>query len=132
MVFVELSAGDGSFLVRAVERLALSCKRFGLPIIEARSSLIAYEVDEASAQRARMAVASVLRSAGTGPGDAEVLVDSWIRTGDYLTESRLNGKADSVVGNPPYIRLEDLEGGGALYRSLYSKMVARRIYVAFF
>lgn len=134
MFLVEPSAGDGSFLLRSVERLAESCARFNIPLIEARSAILAYELDDMSAERARSSVRSLLRGHCAKPGEIDVLVESWIKTGDYLTETQcLKGRADFVVGNPPYIRLENLDNGGALYRSLYSTMVGRSdIYIAFF
>jgi len=50
-----------------------------------------------------------------------------------MDTSHLAAHADFVVGNPPYIRLEDLENGGDLYRSAYPTMVGRAdIYVAFY
>lgn len=131
---VEPAAGDGSFLLGAVARLIESCRLHNLPLIEARSAIIAYELNNASADRARQSVAGLLFAAGAKPGDVEVLVDSWIRTGDYLLETRaMRNKADYVIGNPPYIRLEDLDDGGLRYRSVYPTMKGRAdIYVAFF
>lgn len=133
-LLVEPSAGDGSFLLGAVARLIESCRLHNIPLIEARAAIIAYELDGESADRARKAVAALLVAAGAKPGDVEVLIDSWIRTGDYLLGTRaMRSKADFVVGNPPYIRLEDLHDGGLLYRSAYPTMKGRAdIYVAFF
>jgi len=134
MLLIEPAAGDGSFLLRAAARVVESCRLRGLPIIEARSAIIAYEIDEASSERARGALKSLLISSGAKRGDAEVLSDSWVRTGDFLLESgHLQSKADFVVGNPPYIRMEDMEDGGSAYRSMYRTMVGRSdIYVAFY
>ncbi|HRF60679.1 MAG TPA: Eco57I restriction-modification methylase domain-containing protein [Fimbriimonadaceae bacterium] len=133
-LLVEPSAGDGSFLLGAVARLIESCLLHKTPLIESKAAIIAYELDAASADRARRSVSDLLLGAGAKEGDADVLVDSWIRTGDYLLESRgMRSKADFVIGNPPYIRLEDLEDGGLLYRSAYPTMKGRAdIYVAFF
>lgn len=131
---VEPSAGDGSFLLGAVARLIESCRIHNTTLIETRAAITAYELDSASADRARRSVAELLLAAGAKPGDVEVLVDSWIRTGDYLLETRAKRiMADFVIGNPPYIRLEDLDDGGLLYRSAYPTMKGRAdIYVAFF
>ena len=38
---------------------------------------------------------------------AEHLAASWVRAGDYLLEST-SVEADFVIGNPPYVRLEDI------------------------
>lgn len=134
MVLVEPSAGDGSFLLRATQRLLASAQAHDIPVAELRSAIVAYEIDDASASSARLSVRSLLCSRGVSSGDAELLADSWVRVGDYLLDSHgLLGKADFIVGNPPYIRLEDLDAGGAKYRSKFSTMVGRAdIYVAFF
>lgn len=134
LLLVEPSAGDGSFLLRAVERLLESCHRHDQPIVEAHPAIVAFELDAASASRARQAVARLLISQGTGLEAADCLASCWVRTGDYLLESsQLKRKADFIVGNPPYIRLEDLDDGGLAYRSIYSTMKGRAdIYVAFY
>ena len=71
---------------------------------------------------------AVPRTAATG------LARGWVRTGDYLLEAGRLPRADFVVGNPPYVRLEDIGAEAqALYRSLYPTMRGRAdLYVAFF
>lgn len=134
MVLVEPSAGDGSFLLRAAQRLLASAKTQGVLAADLRGAIVAFEIDETSALSARLSVQALLESQGVSPGDAELLADSWVRVGDYLLDSQsLLRKADFIVGNPPYIRLEDLDEGGAKYRAKFSTMVGRAdIYVAFF
>lgn len=51
-VAVEPAAGEGAFLASMIERLADSCHRLARPISDCRNSLLAYELDEASAERA--------------------------------------------------------------------------------
>ena len=134
LLLIEPSAGDGSFLLRAAERLAGSCIRHGVPLNDCRSAIVAFELDDQSAERARAAVREVLQQHGAKPGDAEILADCWVRTGDYLFEAdHLAAQANFVVGNPPYIRLEDLGEMGEHYRAAYPTMVGRAdIYVAFY
>jgi hypothetical protein len=57
----------------------------------------------------------------------------WIRTGDYLLEA-ISFDADFIIGNPPYVRLEDIpEGTASIYRQAYPTMRGRAdLYVAFF
>jgi adenine-specific DNA-methyltransferase len=130
---VEPSAGDGAFLGRMVERLAESCERRGRPISDCRGSLIAYELDESSAQRARTLAAEVLIERGIDASTAQMLAESWVRTGDYLLDS-MAVEADFVIGNPPYVRLEEIpEETALLYRNAYPTMRGRAdLYVAFF
>lgn len=133
-LLVEPSAGDGSFLIEAVSRLIESCHHFQIPIQKASQSLAAYELNPSSAAAARASVSALLESHGLSEADAASLAQGWIVTGDYLLSSRnLRGMADYVVGNPPYIRLEDLAEKGAVYRSAFPTMVGRAdIYVAFY
>lgn len=132
-VAVEPSAGEGAFLALMIERLADSCQRLGRPISDCRKSLIAYEIDEGSAERARTLAAEVLVMRGVKASTAESLAQSWVRTGDYLFDS-ISVEADFVIGNPPYVRIEEIpEETALLYREAYSTMCGRAdLYVAFF
>ena len=133
-LLIEPSAGDGSFLLGAVDRLVESCRIHGVSVCEARSSIAAFELDPQSVENARGAVYSRLLELGVADDESERLATSWVRCADYLLETGdYVARADFVVGNPPYIRLEDLDNGGALYRSSYPTMVGRAdIYVAFY
>ena len=132
-VAVEPSAGEGAFLASMIERLADSCRRLGRPISDCRHSLIAYELDEGSADRARKLAVEVLSKHGVNASTAEGLAKSWVRTGDYLFDS-MAVEADFVIGNPPYVRLEEIpEETALLYRDAYPTMYGRAdLYVAFF
>jgi len=132
-VAVEPSAGEGAFLAAMIERLVDSCRRVGRSISDCRHSLIAYELDDASAECARTLAAEVLAKRGVTASTAESLAKSWVRTGDYLFDS-MTVEADFVIGNPPYIRLEEIpEETALLYRDTYPTMCGRAdLYVAFF
>jgi hypothetical protein len=132
-VAVEPSAGDGAFLRPMIERLIASCNRLKRPITDCRNSIIAYELDEASASRARLLTMQALLEGGASTETAESLASSWVRTGDYLLDS-MAIEADFVIGNPPYVRLEDIpEQTALLYRNTYATMRGRAdLYVAFF
>jgi len=131
---IEPSAGNGAFLLVMAVRLVDSCKRHLRPVIDCLTALIAYELDENSACEARNAVVSELTKAGVSEVDATALACSWVRTGDYLLDAPTLPRADYVVGNPPYIRLEDINPAlSSYYRELYSTMTGRAdIYVAFY
>jgi adenine-specific DNA-methyltransferase len=130
---VEPAAGNGAFLVPMVERLVQSCKRLDRSLSECEGSLIAYELDDDSADRARALAIGVLTDYGVKRPLAERLAATWVRAGDYLFEST-SIEADFVIGNPPYIRLEDIpEDTATLYRDAYPTMRGRAdVYVAFF
>lgn len=57
-----------------------------------------------------------------------------MRDGDYLTEAAGLPSADFVIGNPPYVRLEDVPSDLAgYYRAAYPTIKGRAdLYVAFF
>lgn len=130
---VEPAAGDGAFLGPMIERLLESCQRFGRHFSECRDSLIAFELSEESAGRARTLATGILLRKGVKPALAEDLGKAWIRTGDYLFEA-VSMEADFVIGNPPYVRLEDIpEETATLYRDAYPTMRGRAdLYIAFF
>lgn len=133
-LIVEPAAGDGSFVVPIVERLIGSCRRFNRSLTTTRDALLVYEIDPISAQRCRDLVIDPLTRAGLGHEEATALAHQWIRTGDYLLDRHLLPSADIVVGNPPYIRLEDIAADRVgHYRKLYPTMVGRAdLYVAFY
>jgi adenine-specific DNA-methyltransferase len=132
-VAVEPAAGDGAFLGPMIERLAESCLKLGRPFVDCRNSVVAYELDEESADRARTLAANVLIHYGATSAVARSLATGWVRTGDYLFDAT-SIDADFVIGNPPYIRLEEIpENAAALYRKAYGTMRGRAdLYVAFF
>ncbi|MGB7148110.1 MAG: Eco57I restriction-modification methylase domain-containing protein, partial [Terriglobales bacterium] len=132
-IAVEPAAGDGAFLGPMIERLADSCLRLGRPLTDCRGSLIAYELDDVSAERARSVAADILVKRGLKRPSAENLAVAWVRTGDYLFDAT-TVEADFVIGNPPYVRLEDIpEEIATFYRDAYPTMRGRAdLYIAFF
>ena len=102
-VAVEPVAGDGAFLGPIIERLMESCRKLGRPLSDCRDSLIAFELDDGSADRARALAAGVLTDRGVERPLADRLASGWVRTGDYLFEA-MSMRADFVIGNPPCIQ----------------------------
>jgi hypothetical protein len=132
-VAVEPAAGDGAFLGPMIERLVDSCLAFRKPVSSCIESLVAYELDEESAASARVLAVDRLVGRDVKRPVAERLAESWIRTGDYLLDAT-SIEADFVIGNPPYVRLEDIpEDTASVYREAYPTMRGRAdLYVAFF
>lgn len=131
---IEPSAGEGAFLVAMALRLAASCLRQNRPLTDCKASLIAYELEELSAETARQKLMEELTAVGVSNAAAQELVAGWVRSGDFLLDAPRLPRADYVIGNPPYIRLEDIPPEIAgLYRSAYPTMRGRAdVYVAFF
>lgn len=131
---VEPAAGEGAFLTAMVRRLGESCRRNGRSPDDCRDAILAYELDDHSAAAAQASILAELVNLGIPPALSTRLAESWVRTADYLIEAPSLPPADFVIGNPPYIRLEDIPPQTtALYRSMYPTMVGRAdLYVAFF
>lgn len=134
LVLVEPSAGTGSFLVEAVRRLFDACQQFDQRIEDCADSIIAYELDAVAAEHCRNAIVAILSEKGVGEDIAQRLAAHWVTTGDYLLDQPKLPRADVVVGNPPYIRLEALDSSlSGAYRQRYPTMIGRSdLYVAFF
>jgi hypothetical protein len=100
---------------------------------DCQNSLIAFELNEENADRARTLAGEILSGRGGKRTLAERLAAGWVRTGDYLFDAA-SIESDFVIGNPPYVRLEDIpEETASLYRHEYSTMRGRAdLYVAFF
>jgi adenine-specific DNA-methyltransferase len=134
LVALEPSAGDGAFLCGMVRRLVESCKRHRTPLSEANEALRAYDIDSIAIASATETVHAELIRLGVEAKTASLLARAWIREEDFLEASLGFPVADFVIGNPPYIRLEEIpEEKALLYRNAYSTMRGRAdIYVAFF
>jgi len=134
LVALEPSAGDGAFLRGMVRRLVESCKRHRMPLSHAEEALRAYDIDPSAIRSATETVRAELVRLGVESKTASSLAKTWVRQEDFLEASLGFPVADFVIGNPPYIRLEEIpEPKAELYRNAYSTMRGRAdIYVAFF
>jgi hypothetical protein len=130
---VEPAAGEGAFFLPMVGRLMESLQTHGRPLADARTALRAHELDERSAGLLSAHVEAELRRRGVGAVSARKTAQGWVSVGDYLLSSLKDRRADWVLGNPPYIRYDDLpEGAFEAYRYQYRTMIGRcDIYVAF-
>ena len=134
LVALEPSAGDGAFLSAMVRRLVESCERHGISLTEAGRAIQAFEIDPEAAKRAVGVVCETLKQLRVPAATATKLARQWIKTADFLEASLCFPIADFVIGNPPYIRLEEIPASkAAFYRSGFSAMRGRAdIYVAFY
>ncbi|WP_437577856.1 Eco57I restriction-modification methylase domain-containing protein [Sorangium sp. So ce887] len=129
---LEPACGHGAFLVPAAERLIQSARRHDRDLLQIESAIRSYDIARDHVDRSRLAVAGALARLGLPPGDARRLSEAWIAHGDFLLTSQ-GRRFDAVVGNPPYIRIEQLspelqEEYRDRYRSLYDRA---DLYVAF-
>ncbi len=135
-VIVEPACGAGAFLVPIVERLVESCASHGRSLPDMGPAIRAFDVLDRNVDAARGSVASRLVELGQPAEVAESLSSQWVTQGDFLLGAGLDDsrEADFVVGNPPYVRLEDMPSEvSAAYRSECPTMRGRAdIYVGFF
>ncbi|MGW7457774.1 Eco57I restriction-modification methylase domain-containing protein [Streptomyces sp. NPDC054797] len=131
---VEPACGGGAFLGAIASRISASCRAHKRPITDALDAVLAFDLLDRNVRDSRALVVNELLDAGELPEEARKVAEAWIGQGDYLLQSDTDHRADYVVGNPPYIRLEDVpDGRMAAYRSACSTMGGRAdIYVGFY
>ena len=133
MTAVEPSCGAGAFLGPMVERLLTSCSQHGRDIASASGAIRAFDLLKDNAEIAGKRVTAQVIDAGLGLGDAEALASTWVTPRDFLLAPHEEGSVDFVLGNPPYIRLENLPADrNAAYRRACPTMRGRSdIFVGF-
>ena len=134
---LEPSCGDGAFLIAAIRRL-LASERQHRPTIDwfdsdLECALTACDLNSGFIALARQQTATLLADEGCPSQRAHALAERWIVHTDFLL-TRWPMPFDFVVGNPPYVRIEDLPPKVlARYRELYRTSADRAdLYVAFF
>lgn len=130
---VEPSIGSGAFLVPVVGRLIDSAQRFGVPLSSLSDNIFGLDLQRSHVETCRAKVEQLLLAAGVAQRDATTLPKGWLHHGDFLLDEIPNS-VDFVVGNPPYIRTEDLDDEvEAQYRARWRTMRGRAdIYVGFY
>jgi adenine-specific DNA-methyltransferase len=131
---LEPSCGSGAFLGPAVERLIESATAHGRELSELGDAVAAYDLREGNVEASRALCRSTLVTTGLSLESATQLAERWVNTADFLDPALDVGSVDAVIGNPPYIRYDDLPDGlAAIYRQTWSTMRGRGdIYVGFF
>jgi adenine-specific DNA-methyltransferase len=133
MIAVEPACGVGAFLGPMAERLSVSCRVHGRTLDDARGAIRAFDLLSRNVEASRRVVEKELIDDGWPSEEAVATAESWVHDGDYLLMDRLDG-VDFVLGNPPYIRLEDVPNDRmAAYRAACMTMTGRSdIYVGFY
>ncbi|MFB7169738.1 Eco57I restriction-modification methylase domain-containing protein [Streptomyces sp. NPDC056254] len=131
---VEPACGGGAFLSVIASRISASCRAHKRPITDALDAVHAFDLLDRNVRDSRALVENELLDAGEAPEEARKVAEAWIGQGDYLLQTDTFHPADYIVGNPPYIRLEDVpDERMAAYRSACSTMGGRAdIYVGFY
>ena len=133
---LEPSCGDGAFVTPIVSRLLDSelSLHGAVPWDDSvlDQALRAADISAAAIDRVRVSVAAQLAAAGCPRGRSAELVEAWFTQTDFLLHD-WERPFDFVVGNPPYVRIEDVPKNVlAEYRALYATVGDRAdLYVAF-
>lgn len=129
---VEPSCGEGAFLGPMMDRLLASAARHGRAPHALARAIRAYDLSPLNVERARKVAASRLMDAGVDTANAQTLAQAWITCDDFLLRRSLE-PADFVIGNPPYLRLEDVSPARTeAYRRACPTMRGRSdVYVGF-
>lgn len=130
---VEPSCGSGAFLGPLVERLIASAKAHGRDLRALDDAVRAYDLQPAHVETSRETCQQLLWEAGVSEAHAKRLAATWVSCSDYLLDDLGTRRANVVVGNPPYIRYDDLTADlAATYRSTWPTMRGRGdIYIGF-
>ncbi len=129
---LEPSCGHGAFLVSAVTRLLATVGHGDQFAATLENAVLAFDIEREHVELTRAALLPVLRQHGITGRTAKRLVETWVREGDFLLAG-IDRKFDFVIGNPPYVRIEQLSPAlQAEYRCLYHSLYDRAdLYVAF-
>jgi hypothetical protein len=103
----EPSCGDGAFLLPMAERLTASLRAHGRRLEEAANALRAFDLQPQHVEQCRGLLTEQLTTEGWNPAEVHDVVEHWVRHGDYLLTAQPETRW--VIGNPPYIRSEDLD-----------------------
>jgi len=133
LVAVEPACGEGAFLVPMAERLVTSATLHGRAVADLGAAIRARDLLPTNVVMARAATEAALTGLGLTIEMAAELVQRWVEQGDFLLDDHEPESADFVLGNPPYIRLENVSPPrSAAYRNACSTMRGRSdIFVGF-
>ncbi|MGH3735266.1 MAG: Eco57I restriction-modification methylase domain-containing protein [Micromonosporaceae bacterium] len=134
MLIVEPACGEGAFLGPIVERLSASCRRHGHPLTEAIHAIQAFDLLDRNVQLSRHRVSEQLLRDGWDANQVDKVVGAWVGQGDYLLRDHEPESVEFVIGNPPYVRLEDVPNARmSAYRAACTTMGGRAdIYIGFY
>ncbi|OBI41415.1 DNA methyltransferase [Mycobacterium kyorinense] len=133
LCLVEPSCGSGAFLGPAVERLIVSAVAHQRDFHSLGAAVRAYDLQPEHVETNRDLCRALLTAAGVSTSVADELATMWVRHADFLLSDSGTRRADVVIGNPPYIRYDDLPANlAAEYRRRWPAMRGRGdIYVGF-
>ena len=128
---LEPSCGDGAFVLPLIE--AWLSEKPDFDSADADSFVRACDISTGNIEKLRGAVRERLMAAGCARTRANALLSRWLVCGDFLLQE-FKERFDIVIGNPPYIRFDDISAAKQKdYRALFPSFAERcDIYVPFF
>jgi hypothetical protein len=132
MKLLEPSCGHGAFLVPAVKRLLDTFRHSDGKLSDLKNAVVAFDIDTEHVKKTKQTLVELVESYGYSKKQSEALVSGWVFEGDFLL-ANLPSDFDVVIGNPPYIRIEQISPQlQTEYRKRYTSLFDRAdLYVAF-
>lgn len=129
---LEPACGLGAFLLPAIERLLAAAKRRRVSLLRLADAITAYDIDPHHVDVTREAIVALLLRHSVKQDVATHLAAQWVKEDDFLL-CKKNAEYDVVVGNPPYVRIEQISPNLQIeYRRRFSSLFDRAdLYVAF-
>lgn len=123
MRVLEPSCGEGAFVIPLIEKLIAEVEDWNDACL--RDYLRACDISVSNVECVKGKVTALLRAAACPESTIKELLSAWFVCDDFLLVN-FGLKFDVVVGNPPYIRFDDIESGKQQrYRDLYSTFSER-------
>ncbi len=131
---LEPSFGGGQFVRASVDRLLKSWHTSDerTDVEPLLGSIRAVELDPDTYEQFRSELIDALVSSGLKPSEARLVAETWLLHDDFLAPT-VHGDYDFIVGNPPYVRQENIANDAlADYRRRFPTMVGRAdLYIPF-
>ncbi len=126
------AGGDGRFIVEYLRLLWNSAKKNKFDFAAALPNVRITEIDKKKCENIRSSIKEFLKQ--NGISIKQSVLDTMIVQGDFLDQHFFGGQFDLIIGNPPYIRYDNIpDMQKKRYRKMFSTFRHRSdIYIAFF
>lgn len=136
MRLLEPSVGEGDFLIPIVDRLLAAQRRFkmdGDPVADLSNAVRVVELSRPTLAAAKARLHAHLVQNGLTAEQSTSLCEQWLLQGDFLLIDLGKEGFDVILGNPPYVRIEQIPVAlQEVYRHRYKTLYDRAdLYVAF-